>query len=361
MKILILANNSIGLYSFRYDLISELCKENEVFLSTPDNGFFDELSQSGAKVIETQIDRRGVNPVRDLALLKTYRRMLKQLKPDMVITYTVKPNVYGGFLCRMTGIPYAVNITGLGTTFQSDNLLRKIVVKMYKIGLKKAKIVFFENVENRDILVKERVVKEENTCVLNGAGVNLKKFGFAKYPDERDETRFLFVGRIMKEKGIEELFSAVKKLFDEGYNVKLDLLGMAEENYDGIIRRYEDEGWLKNHGFQSDVKPFIENCDCFVLPSWHEGMANTNLECGAMGRPVITSNIHGCLEAVIDGVTGYLAEPRNADDLYEKLKQFIELPYDKKVEMGQNSHNHIAKNFDKKTVVGKTVEKLYSL
>ena len=358
MKILILANNSIGLYSFRYDLISELCKENEIFLSTPDNGFFDELSQSGAKVIETQIDRRGVNPVRDLALLKTYRRMLKQLKPDMVITYTVKPNVYGGFLCRMTGIPYAVNITGLGTTFQSDNLLRKIVVKMYKIGLKKAKIVFFENVENRDILVKERVVKEENTCVLNGAGVNLEKFGFAKYPDERDETRFLFVGRIMKEKGIEELFSAAKKLFDEGYNVKLDLLGMAEENYDGIIRRYEDEGWLKNHGFQSDVKPFIENCDCFVLPSWHEGMANTNLECAASGRPVITSNIHGCLEAVEDGVTGFLCEKQNAESLYEAMKRFCGLPIEQRETMGLAGRKRMEAVFDKRKVVEETIRHL---
>lgn len=349
----------MGLYNFRCDLISELCKDNEVFCSTPNDGFFEELEKLGAKTIETKVDRRGINPIKDLSLLNTYFKLFNRIKPDIVITYTIKPNVYGGFLCRLMRIPYAVNITGLGTAFQNDNLLRRAVTVMYKVGLKKAKVVYFENVENRDVLVGENVIKKERTCVLNGAGVNLDKFSFSEYPEKTEKIYFLFIGRIMKEKGIEELFSAAKRLFNDGYNFQLDLLGRAEENYDCDISKCENEGWLKYHGFQTDVKPFIEKCNCFVLPSWHEGMANTNLECGAMGRPIITSNIHGCLEAVENGKTGFLVEPKNADDLYEKLKKFIELPYEKKVEMGQASRNHIAQIFDKKVIVKNTIDRLF--
>lgn len=360
MKVLIIANHSVGLYSFRSDLISELCKDNEVYLSTPDNGFFEELEQLGAKIIETKIDRRGINPISDLSLIKTYYKMIRKIRPDLVITYTIKPNVYGGFLCRLMKVSYVENITGLGSAFQNDNILRKIVVALYKLGLKKAKTVFFENSENMQIFLDEGIAAKEQTYLLNGAGVNLDKFSFSEYPQQSENTKFLFMGRVMAEKGVNELFEAMDRLHKDGYCFELDVLGYYEENYEETIKRYEKDGWLKYHGFQNDVKPFIERCHCFVLPSWHEGMANTNLECAAMGRPIITSNIHGCLEAVVDGETGYLVEPKNADDLYEKLKQFIELPYDKKVEMGQASHNHIAKNFDKKVVVGKTLEGIFN-
>ena len=166
------------------------------------------------------------------------------------------------------------------------------------------------------------------------------------------------MGRVMAEKGVNELFDAMEKLYKNGYDFQLDVLGNYEEDYEKIINKYENDGWLKYHGYQNDVRPFIEKAHCFVLPSWHEGMANTNLECGAMGRPIITSNIHGCLEAVVDSKTGYLVEKKNANDLYEKIKRFIELPYDEKVKMGQASHDHIAEVFDKKKVVKKTIEKL---
>ena len=133
----------------------------------------------------------------------TYRKLFRQVKPDLVIAYTIKPNVYGGFAARIARIPYAVNITGLGTAFQSRGMLRKVVTQMYKLGCKKAKVVFFENAENRQIFLEEHIVREQQTCLLNGAGVNLEHYRLTEYPTG-DETKFLFIGRVMKEKGVDE-------------------------------------------------------------------------------------------------------------------------------------------------------------
>lgn len=360
-KIVVVANNSGGLYGFRKELLYSFVKKGvEVVCLTPFDDDVDNLKKIGVKLIETPIDRRGINPIKDILLFFKYLRLIKKEKPDLVVTYTIKPNIYASIVSKLLRIQYANNITGLGTAFQNDGLLRKLVVGLYKISFRKSKVVFFENIENLNTIVDLGIIDKRRACLLNGAGVNLEEFGFVNYPKKSDVTRFLFMGRVMAEKGVNELFDAMRKLISDGYSISLTLLGNYEEDYKDIIEKYEQEGWLDYQGYQADVKPFIEKAHCFVLPSWHEGMANTNLECGAMGRPVITSNIHGCLEAVVDGETGYLAEPKNADDLYEKLKQFVKLPYDKKVEMGQASHNHIAKNFDKKVVVAKTVDRIFS-
>lgn len=358
MRILILANNDVGLYQFRRELIEKLLEKNEVFISLPDGELVKPLVETGCKFIETPVDRRGINPITDFGLIIKYYKIIKQLKPDMVITYTIKPNVYGGFVCRMLETNYAANITGLGTAFQNEGLLKKIVTVMYKVACKKAKVVFFENAENMRIFIDSRIINKNQAHLLNGAGVNLEHYYFTEYPLKSDTTRFLFVGRIMAEKGVNELFEAMDRLHNEGYNCSLDVVGDYEEDFKEIIDKYSKKGWLVYHGFQKDVRPFIQSCDCFVLPSWHEGMANTNLECSSMGRPVITSNIHGCMEAVVENVSGFLCEPKNAQSLYEQMKKFIELPYETKEEMGRQARKHMEEVFDKNKVVSETVKEL---
>lgn len=359
MRVMILANFDVGLYQFRKELIQELLKDNEVIISLPYGELVEPLKKIGCKFIDTPVDRRGINPVTDFKLFNNYRKLLKKENPDLVITYTIKPNVYGGMACRMAKIPYAVNITGLGTAFQNDGLLKKIVTQMYKSGCKKAKVVFFENTENRQIFIEEKIVKEKKTYLLNGAGVNLSHYQVLAYPKDDDIIRFLFIGRVMKEKGINELFGAMKKLVVEGYNCSLDVLGGYEEDYKEIIKKYEAEGWLHYHGYQKDVRPYIEKCHCFVLPSWHEGMANTNLECAASGRPIITSNIHGCLEAVRNGISGYLCNKGDVDSLYKVMAKFTNLPYEVRKNMGIFGRKHMEELFDKKKVVEMTVKKLF--
>lgn len=358
MIILVIANNDIGLYKFRKELLQKLIDDgNEVYISLPNGNLVQPMVDMGCKFIETAVDRRGINPVTDLKLFLNYRKMIGKVKPDFIITYTIKPNVYAGIVSAIKHKKYAINITGLGTAFQKQGFFLKLIVMLYKFACKKAHTVIFENCENMKLFLDYRIVKEEQ-CLLNaGAGVNLEEYPFEEYPPT-DKIRFLFVGRIMQEKGIDELFDAAKRINREYDNVEFDVVGMYEDNYEETVNRLVDDGIINFYGYQQDVKPFVKQSHCFVLPSWHEGMANTNLECGAMGRPIITSNIHGCLEAVVDGKTGYLVEKKNANDLYEKIKRFIELPYDEKVKMGQASHDHIAEVFDKKKVVSDTISVL---
>ena len=357
MKILILANFDVGLYQFRRELIEKLLEEHQVLLSLPDGDLVRPLEAMGCRFFDTPMDRRGINPATDMKLFMRYRKLLRREKPDLVITYTIKPNVYGGMVCRLLRIPYTVNITGLGTAFQSQGMLRKLVTFLYRTALKKAKVVFFENSGNRQVFLDENIVAEEKTCLLSGAGVNLEHYAYVPYP-EAGTTRFLFVGRVMKEKGIEELFAAMERLRSEGANCCLDVLGGYEENYAETIRRCEEQGWLHYHGYVTDVRPYIERAHCFVLPSYHEGMANTNLECAAMGRPVITSNIPGCKEAVQEGVSGLLCEPKDSDSLYEAMKRFLNLPPETRAQMGRAGRAHMEAVFDKKKVVMETVKAL---
>lgn len=355
--VLVIANSSSGLYDFRGMLLQRLLKEYHVVVSVPAELKSDQLEKMGCRVINTKVDRRGVNPVKDMKLLSQYKKMLRREKPDLVITYTIKPNVYGGMACRNLGIPYAVNITGLGTTFQKEGLLRKLVTQLYKKALKKAKVVFFENSANRQLFIDEKIIPEEKAVLLNGAGINLEHYSCRPYPKD-DRVRFLFVGRVMREKGAEELFGAMERLHREGLDCRLDVLGYYEEDYADTIRRYESQGWLHYHGYQEDVRPFIEKAHCFVLPSYHEGMANTNLECASMGRPLITSNIPGCKEAVIEGKSGLLCEPENTDSLYSVMRQFLDLSVEQREAMGLAGRKHMETVFDKKRVVGETMKAL---
>lgn len=360
MKVLVVANFDVGLYKFRKELLQEILNiGHEVYISLPNGDLVQPLVDMGCQFIETELDRRGMNPVTDLKLIGKYRKILNQVKPDLVITYTIKPNIYMGMLCKNRSIPYVINITGLGTAFQSHGVMLKVFVEMYKLACKKAQTVIFENCENMQVFKDYGIVKEQQCLLNNGAGVNLEEYPFTAYPND-EQIRFLFVGRVMQEKGIDELFEAAKRIKKEYDNVYFDIVGPYEDDYKDVTEQLVNDGVIEYHGFQEDVKPFIEKAHCFVLPSWHEGMANTNLECAAMARPIITSNIHGCLEAVEDGKTGFLAEPKNADDLYIKIKKFIDLPYDKKIEMGQASHKRIAGKFDKKDVVSNTIERIFS-
>lgn len=359
MKVLILTNLDVGLYRFRIELVNKLLKHHEVVISMPDGDFVDEFEKIGCMVFKTDMDRRGINPIHDIKLLGSYRKILKSVKPDLVITYTIKPNIYGGILCRYKRIPYAVNITGLGTAFQNSGLLKSFVTFLYRIGLKKAKVVFFENEENRQTLINNQITTEEQSCLLPGAGVNVETYPLTPYPADNEITQFLFMGRVMKEKGIDELFSAMHRLHEENVPCKLVVLGSYEEDYANKVNECSQEGWLDYKGFQKDVKPFIEQSHCFVLPSWHEGMANTNLECASMGRPVITSNIHGCLEAVEDGVSGFLCNKQDPDDLYRVMKEFIGLSYEERKEMGLAGRKRIEELFDKRVVVQNTMDRLF--
>ncbi len=358
MQILILANHSGGLYDFRKNLIAELKKHATVTAAVPRNDRWEELNNLADKVIELPIDRRGMNPLHDSKLFRQYRAMLKEVKPDLVLTYTIKPNIYGGMACRMAHIPYAVNITGLGSAIENGGWLKKFVLALYKPALKGAKVVFFENAGNRDTLVKTGVVPDGRDVVLNGAGVNLEDYPYQTYPQD-GPVRFLFVGRVMHEKGVDELFAAAKRMKQKyGDGVQFHIVGSFEEAYKPVMDELEQAGVVQYHGYQSDMKPFYAMASCVVLPSYHEGMSNVLLEAAASGRPLITSNIPGCREAVEDGVSGYLCPTKDTDPLFDTMQRFAELPQDCRAEMGLRGRQRMEEQFSKTAVVAKTIEEL---
>lgn len=360
MRIFIAANDSYGLYLFRRDLISRMIADgHEVYASLPDGDCTERIKALGCTFIETEVDRRGINPKRDSALILTYYKLLKEIRPDLVVTYTIKPNIYCGMAARRLHIPYAINITGLGTAFQKEGPLKKLVKGLYHVGCDKAKIVFTENPGIKEEMVGMNLFPAEKIHVLHGAGVNTEHFALVPYPSEKSPVKFLFIGRVMKEKGIDEFFSAAQRLNHEGFLCEFHVAGSYEEDYHLKIQKMQSKENLVFHGFVDDIRPLIASCHCFVLPSYHEGMANTLLECGAMGRPLITSAVHGCMEAVNEDVSGYLVPTQDADSLYEAMKRFVLLPLEQKEKMGKASHDYVSAIFDKKHVVEDTVRLLY--
>lgn len=358
MQILILANHSGGLYDFRKDLIAELKTHASVAVAVPHNDRWDELNGLADRVIELPVDRRGMNPLHDGKLFRQYRAILGEIKPDLVLTYTIKPNIYGGLACRMAHIPYAVNITGLGSAIENGGWLKKFVLALYRPALKGAKVVFFENAGNRDTLAATGVVPKGRDVVLHGAGVNLEDYPCQPYPQE-GPVRFLFVGRVMHEKGVDELFAAAKRMKQQyGEQVEFHMVGSFEEAYKPAMDELEQAGVVKYHGYQSDMKPFYAMAGCVVLPSYHEGMSNVLLEAAASGRPLITSDIPGCREAVENGVSGYLCPAKDADALYEAMRRFAALSVEQRSQMGRCGRERMEQQFSKTAVVAETIKQL---
>ena len=354
-KILILTNHSYMLYRFRTELIQTLMKDHEVVLSMPFVGHEEDFKAMGLRCIETEVDRRGIDPRRDLKLFAFYRRLLREEQPDMVITYSIKPNIYGGWACILAGVPYCANVQGLGTAFQKKGLAQ-MVTMMYKTALLKAKTVFFENQGNANEFLARYIIPTEKVTVLNGAGINLDNYPLMPYP-ENDRMHFLFLSRLMVEKGVGELLTAMKRLHDElGDRVVLDLVGFYDDDAcQAQAEALVKEGIAVFHGFQSEPRPFYAKADCVVLASYHEGMSNVLLEAAATGRPVITSDIYGCREAVDEGVTGLLCQVKDAESLYEQMKKMALLSREERAQMGLAGRAKMERVFDKKVVVRNTI------
>ncbi len=358
MKYLIITNHSYMLYQFRLELLEKLQESGEVVISMPFVGHQEDFAAKGFKCIETQVDRRGINPIKDLKLIGTYRKILKQEKPDKVITYSIKPNIYAGLLCAGMNIPYFVNVQGLGTAFQS-RAMAAVATAMYKAGVKKARTVLFENQANADEFVKRGIISKEKELVLNGAGVNLEKYKYQPYPSEEQGIHILYLGRIMREKGMDETFAAMKAIKEKyGDRVVFDVVGFFEDEYESAVNELADKGVIRFHGFQEDPKPFYANAHAVVLASYHEGMSNVLLEAAATGRALITTDIPGCREAVEDGVTGFLCRKQDTASLISAMDKFLSLSAEQRKAMGTASRRKIESEFDKQIIVQKITKRL---
>lgn len=348
-KVLLLANHGVYVYNLRKELIEKLIKEGyEVFLSYPEEesvSYFDSL---GCTFINTNFDRHGTNPFKEIQLIQHYQKIMKKVKPDVVLTYTIKPNIYGGIAASSQGIPYIANVTGLGSAVENGGILKKITLLLYKFSFRKVHTIFFQNTKNQQLFIDEKIAPSTHK-LIPGSGVNISEFRIIPYPDAAT-IRFLYVGRVMKEKGIDEYLEAAISIKQKFPNTEFHILGFCEENYEDKLNDLQEKGIIKYHGMQKDIISFQKISHCTILPSYHEGMSNVLLESAASARPVITTNINGCKEIVNDGETGFIFQVKNSNELISKIEKFLALSNEKKERMGLAGRKKIEREFDRKIV-----------
>lgn len=351
-KVLFLANHFITLYSFRKELIQRLVSEgHDVYLSLPEsdeNKYFIEL---GCKIVPTKIDRRGVNPIKDVFLLLSYRRIIRQIKPDLIFSYTIKPNIYGSLISNHYGCKQICNITGTGATFLRESLVSKICKVLYSVSIKNCYKVFFQNRGDQEFFIKNGLVKN-NYALIPGSGCNTQEYAYTPIVND-GIIRFIYIGRVMQLKGIDEYLDCAKAIKEKYPNTEFLIAGWNEEDCSKQkVADYESKGFVKYLGFCKDIKKQIAQTQCTILASHGgEGVPNVVLESAAMGRPCIVSNVNGSVDVVENGVTGFIFETGSSKDLISKVEKFLSLTDKQKIEMGVAGRAKVEREFDRQIVV----------
>ena len=360
MKVLILTNHQLGLYKFRRELLERLVSDHhEVYVSVPEDRFTEDFKKLGVMVLINEcLDRRGTNPVKDLKLAGYYRTILKKIKPDVVLTYTIKPNVYGGLVCGRYRIPYIANVTGLGTAIHNGGLMQKVPLFLYRMGLKKADKVFFQNKADHEFMLEHNVVKKQVTDILPGSGVNTDQFAYRPYPDESNGIIFTTIGRIMKDKGIDEILAAAEVIRNKYPNTFFRLIGDFDEGYEKKIKELDERGIIEYLGFKEDVRDYVSESHAILHASYHEGMSNVLLEAASMGRPVIATDVPGCIDTYDPGVSGIPFKAQNSQSLINAVEEFLSLSMEQKEAMGRAGREKMEKEFSRKIVIEKYLDNI---
>lgn len=358
MKTLVVVSNvSSGLFSFRRELIEELARSYRVVILAKDTGRVEEFKGFGCEFRNMAIEAHGTNPLRELRLISAFKQQLRELKPDAVLTYTIKPNVYAGMACADLGIPYVANITGLGTAVENGGAMQRLALALYRRGLRKAQKVFFQNSENQRFLVERGIVKGDYD-LLPGSGVNLERYTVLPYP-HGETTDFVFIGRLIREKGIDQYLDAARAIRARHPETRFHICGTMRPAYEQVVSELQGQGTVIYHGHVSDIAAIHALSACTVHPTFYpEGMSNVLLESCACGRPIITTDRPGCREIVDEGVNGFVVRQRDSEDLIEKIESFLALPWEKRRDMGLAGREKVEREFDRKIVMSKYLQEI---
>ncbi len=330
--------------------MQELIKKGyEVHIAAPQAERADDFIAFGCKFIPINIDRRGTNPIKDMGLFLKFAKIIKSVKPGVILTYTVKPNMYGAVCAKLFRIPVLANITGLGTGINSKNIVGRLLRFLYKLALNSQRCIFAQNESIRAFL-EENKIKAKKTVLIPGSGVNVNHYSLLDYP-EGDTIDFFFIARVMKEKGIEEYIQAAKHFTSLRKDVRFHIFGRCEEAYTERLAQLQDEGVLIYHGLcRNLIEEHKYNC-CTIQASYHEGMSNVILESASCGRPCLCSDIPGCREAVNDGKTGFLFKSQSADSLIEAIDKFLKISVEERKEMGIAAREKMINEFNRQLVI----------
>lgn len=360
--IMILTNHDGGLFHFRRELLERLLAEDfQVVVSVPPGEYRAQIEALGCIYEAAEIERHGMNPVKDFRLFCKYGKLIKKYDPSVILTFTIKPNIYGALQAGIRKTPCIVNVTGLGTALQRESVIQKLLLFLYRCALKKASCVFFQNEENLRFM-KEKGCAGKKNRLIPGSGVNLREFQSVPYPEETEEIRILNITRIMKDKGIEELLAAAEAVHKRYPGVVFEILGDFEEDsrtfYESKVEELQKNGIIKYYGYQKDIKAFLTRCHLVVHPTYHEGMSNVLLEAAASARPVAASDISGCRETFEDGKGGIAFTPRDTGALTQAIERFLQMEYSGKKQMGEQARNYVEQHFDRDKVVQAYMEEI---
>jgi glycosyltransferase involved in cell wall biosynthesis len=358
-KIAISVNTAWNIYNFRSGLVKAFISHGyEVLVIAPHDEYSQRIRNLGCRFIPMPMDNNRTRPLNDLSLLARYFATLRSERPLAYLGFTVKPNVYGSLAAHVLQIPVINNIAGLGTTFINKTFLTQIVRALYKLSLRRSYRVFFQNRDDRDVFLAAGLAQPSSADWIPGSGVDLARYNPAPRSEHGHSLHFLLVARMLKDKGIFEYVEAARIVHRRFPSVRFELLGFVDEanpNSVGLndIRNWEEEGAVHYLGKSDDVRPYLTDTDCVVLPSYREGISRSLLEAAAMGRPIITTDTVGCRDVVDDHVNGLLCRVRDGADLAEKMCEFVALPDAKRSEMGDAGRKKVASEYDENIVIQK--------
>ncbi|MCK5103416.1 MAG: glycosyltransferase family 4 protein [Cyclobacteriaceae bacterium] len=361
MKIAVVLNTSWNIYNFRKGLVNALMdKGNQVITIAPKDKYTYKLMDMGCRHIPVKMDSRGANPIKDFLLIIELYWIYKKIRPDIILHYTVKPNIYGTIAANFLGIPVVNNVCGLGTIFLKDNLVSRVAIALYRIAFRFPKKIFFQNEDDKNLFVKRKLASENVSDLLPGSGINIKDFPPGNYQTNNKRFTFLLISRLIYDKGILEYIEAIDRLKKEGIDANFQLLGPIDEKHKRGIPSKTVQQWVEKNqveylGRTEDVKSFIENADCIVLPSYREGTPKTLLEAASMAKPIVATDVPGCNNVVKDGKNGYLCKLKDPTDLAHKMKLMFSLNPHSRSEMGNYSLNYVKQNFAENIVIEKYI------
>jgi len=356
--IALVSNTAWYLYNLRLGVIHFLqSKGFDLLVIAPHDDFMTLLAKENCKTVSVEMDRRGTNPLSDVVLMRRLHKIYRDHKPDFIIHYTIKPNVYGSLAAKAAGIPSIAVVSGLGYAFSGRGWLYKIVARLMKTAFAFAKEVWFVNKDDRDLLLQANIVSKEKTVQLPGEGINTEKFAPIPKPSSSETFVFLMSARLLWEKGVGVFVEAARQLKPKYPHAEFQLLGfLTDDETIGVtktqVETWEAEGIVKYLGTTSNVIPFLANADCILLPSFYrEGVPRTLLEAASMAKPIITTDNVGCRDVVDDGVTGFLVKPNNSADLTEKMERMLNLSEAERRNMGMKAREKVIREFDEQFVL----------
>lgn len=358
--IALLTNNDDDVYCFRKELIEALIAEGyEMLISCPDGPKFELMKDIPYIYDNPDIDRRGTNPLKDFGLMMHYRKLFKQYKPAVVLTYTAKPNVYASIAAHQLGIPVINNLTGLGSVVNETGLMKSFIMWLFKLAYRKSACMMFQNETNMHVAIDQGMVKGKYR-LIPGSGVDTDRYPLQPYPDGGDGKTgapviFNYIGRILHDKGVDDYIEAAKRIKKNYPQTEFNMLGFIEPteiHYEQDLKELEAQGIVVYRGSQKDVKPFIARAHATIHPSTYgEGMSNVLLESASSGRFLITTNNPGCQETVDDNKTGYIYKGGNVDALVHNIERFLYLPNSQRKLAGELGRKRIEEQFSRKIVI----------